>query len=56
MPSPPQLKNIAVTIDSDAIAIVKYNRPKQANALNTEVLKVGRTIAVTVKTLTLSDL
>ncbi|KAF2167155.1 hypothetical protein M409DRAFT_22584 [Zasmidium cellare ATCC 36951] len=41
MPSstPPQLDNVAVSIDSSAIAIIKYNRPKAANALNVAVLK-----------------
>ena len=39
MPSPPKLENVAIDIDSQAIAVVKYNRPKAANALNTPVLK-----------------
>lgn len=41
MPSPPKLDNIAIEIDSQAsaIAIVKFNRPKAANALNTHVVK-----------------
>ena len=39
MPSPPTLENIAIDIDSQAIAVIKYNRPKAANALNTPVLK-----------------
>lgn len=36
---PPTLENIAISIDSGAIAIVKFNRPKNANAINTNVLK-----------------
>lgn len=41
MPSspPPQLTNVAVNVDGTAIAIIKYNRPKAANALNVAVLK-----------------
>ncbi|CAK3824318.1 crotonase-like domain-containing [Lecanosticta acicola] len=39
MPLPPKLTNIAIDIDSEAIAIVKFNRPKNANSLNTPVLK-----------------
>lgn len=36
----PKLEHVAINIDSEAIAVVKYNRPKNANALNTPVLKV----------------
>lgn len=36
---PPQLTNVAVSVDSSAIAIIKYNRPKAANALNVAVIK-----------------
>ncbi|KAK4493784.1 hypothetical protein PRZ48_014969 [Zasmidium cellare] len=41
MPSspPPQLTNVAVSVDSTSIAIIKYNRPRAANALNVAVLK-----------------
>lgn len=41
MPSspPPQLKNVAVSVDSEAIAVIKYNRPKNANALNVAVVR-----------------
>ncbi|KXT11582.1 hypothetical protein AC579_3116 [Pseudocercospora musae] len=37
MPSPPKLDHIAVSIDSQSpsIAIIKFNRPKSANAINT---------------------
>ncbi|EME41458.1 hypothetical protein DOTSEDRAFT_176606 [Dothistroma septosporum NZE10] len=37
--SPPKLESVAIDIDSEAIAVIKYNRPKAANALNTPVLK-----------------
>jgi len=30
---PPTLKNVAISVDA-GIALVKYNRPKNANALN----------------------
>lgn len=39
MPSPPKLEHIAIDIDSQAIAVIKYNRPKAANALNTPILR-----------------
>jgi hypothetical protein len=44
MASPPQLENVKIDIDSEAIAIITYNRPKNANALNTPVLKVNRPV------------
>lgn len=37
--APPKLDNVAISIDSSSIAIIKYNRPKAANALNVAVLK-----------------
>ncbi|SMR50069.1 unnamed protein product [Zymoseptoria tritici ST99CH_3D1] len=39
MASPPQLDTVKIDVDSDAIAIITYNRPKNANALNTTILK-----------------
>ena len=36
---PPKLDNVAVNTE-EGIAIVKYNRPKSGNALNTPTIKV----------------
>ncbi|KXS96253.1 hypothetical protein AC578_5474 [Pseudocercospora eumusae] len=35
MPSPPKLDHIAVSIEQPSIAILKFNRPQSANAINT---------------------
>ena len=40
MSDPPQLQNVALSVDSGSIAVLKYNRPKNANALNTAIIKV----------------
>ena len=40
MSSAPKLDNIEIQTE-DGIAILKYNRPKNGNALHTPLLKVG---------------
>jgi peroxisomal 3,2-trans-enoyl-CoA isomerase len=40
MSQPPSLQNVAIEVDSQAIAIVKYNRPQKGNSLNVPFLKV----------------
>lgn len=37
----PKLEHVAIDTE-DGIAIIKYNRPKNGNALHTMMLKVGR--------------
>ena len=40
-PSPPKLENVSITVDSQqpAIALIKFNRPKNANALNVPLVQ-----------------
>src|SRR5689334_7409512 len=38
--SPPKLQHVAIDTE-EGIAIIKYNRPKSGNALNTPTLKVS---------------
>ncbi|KAI5360964.1 putative enoyl-CoA hydratase/isomerase, ClpP/crotonase-like domain superfamily [Septoria linicola] len=41
MPSPPTLENVSISLDSQepAIALLKFNRPKNANALNVPLVQ-----------------
>lgn len=39
--NPPKLEHVAINTE-EGIAIIKYNRPKSGNALNTPTLKVRR--------------
>jgi hypothetical protein len=45
MSQPPSLQNVAIDVDNQAIAILKYNRPQKGNSLNVPFLKVSFTIA-----------
>jgi hypothetical protein len=45
MSQPPSLQNVAIVVDNQAIAILKYNRPQKGNSLNVPFLNVSSIIA-----------
>jgi hypothetical protein len=48
MSTPPSLEFVSIQVE-EAVAIIKYNRPDKANALNNGIMRVGRPVGITPK-------